>query len=566
MKKALSVMIFLMAFLVPTQAQATGPQIEEIQLACVRPVYIITDDFNRDGYPDLAVACHSCDAIAVIRNGRGSCPSVFDAPVYWGLDDSPAALASGTFLDQPGTVFFELDWNRFCTLLSSITAKTPVPNLLRGAFTRNNLPLPAEAHILKVDTEWQIVVDGQLLYVIRRDGQKLQISVPNFPYTTVFPNITFVTQFGPGVGRFSPLDPTDTTFMGFRGGNLDTDALQGFATLTHLVLDDVNNDGAVDLIVLDGLTPQIAVYSGDRADLTPVIGPNSSLPGDTAPTQRWSITDVNVQPTVELAYGFTRASFIVSADFDRDGWKDLAVAVGGNIVFYANRNGNFGPEAASVLRNLGAGITGMAVADFNRDGYPDIAAVDPQFNALIIVWNKGCWQFDYERIKKDGGPYFVSVFDCDRNGLPDLAIAERDADRVEIVLAQLVGTDGVLGGVRPDRCTRFAERYDPDSPAELTDRVVFRRAFDIPVKPGGRPVGLAVGDYDRNGMQDIAVVLGGADGTTGPNSSPEVQVIYNPCCCPVCDGEDVPIPCCEDGLEEEPAEKECGGGDTKKAP
>ena len=561
MKKALSVMIFLTAFLVPTQAQATGPQIESIQLACVRPVYIVTDDFNRDGYPDLAVACHSCDAIAVIRNGRGSCPSVFDGPVYWGLDDSPVALASGTFLDRPGTVFFELDWDQFCTLLSSITAKTPVPNLLRGAFARNNLPLPAEAHILKVDevnTEWQIVVDGQLLYVIRRNGQNLQISVPNFPYTTVFPNIAFVTQFGPGAGRFSPLDPTDTTFMGFRGGNLDINALQGFATLTHLILDDINNDGAVDLIVLDGLTPQIAVYSGDRADLTPVIGPNSSLPGDTAPTQRWSITDVNVQPTVELAYGFTRASFIVSADFDRDGWKDLAVAVGGNIVFYANQNGSFSSKATSVLRNLGAGITGMAVADFNRDGYLDIAAVDPQFNALIIVWNKGCWQFDYERIKKDGGPYFVSILDCDRNGLPDLAIAERDADRVEIVLAQLVGTDGVLGGVRPDRCTRFAERYAPESPAELTDQVVFRRAFDIPVQSGGRPVGLAVGDYDRNGMQDIAVVLNGAGNPAGAGI-PAVQVIYNPCCCRNCEEE---IPCCPP--EGEPA-KTCGEeGGTKK--
>ena len=119
--------------------------------------------------------------------------------------------------------------------------------------------------------------------------------------------------------------------------------------------------------------------------------------------------------------------------------------------------------------------------------------------------------------------------------------------------------------MRPDRCTRFAERYAPESPAELTDQVVFRRAFDIPVQSGGRPVGLAVGDYDRNGMQDIAVVLNGAGNPAGAGI-PAVQVIYNPCCCPVCDGEDVPIPCCEDGLEEEPAEKECGGGDTKKAP
>ncbi|MGY4707874.1 FG-GAP repeat domain-containing protein [Candidatus Bipolaricaulota sp. J31] len=475
-----------------------SPTIEDINIDCVNPVYIITDDFNRDGYPDLAVACHSCDAIAAIPNrARNPVPEdqlqecnqfIDEKAVYWKLDDSPVALASGLFI---------------------------------GPATGSNI-------------SWQ----------------------------SFFPNIAFVTQFLPGAGRFSPVQPGNP-FLDFRNSRLTLNENRlPFATLTHLVLDDFNNDGDVDLAVLDGITPQIGVYLSKRDTMGSVLGSTSPL----RPLTKLNFPKtLSTQPTTRLAYGFVSASFMVSADFDRDGWKDLAIAVGGSIVIYRNMKGTFSaptdnnvkqnafipPYTPSqqifILPQLGVGITSMAVADFNRDGYIDIAAVDPQFGALIIVWNKGCWNFSYQRIKKDGGPYFVAILDCDRNGLPDIAVAERDADRVEIILTELVGTEKLeKEKERPDPCTRTIR-----SP-ELVDKVAFMPAFDISVGP--RPVGLAIADYDRNGMQDIAVVLNGAPG-------PTVQVIYNPCCCPNCKKD---VPCCE-GEPTEPATKECGKeGDTKK--
>jgi len=475
LKRAMFVMIFLTAFLVPTQAQATGPQIEEIQLACVNPVYIITDDFNRDGYPDLAVACHSCDTIAAIPNGKGTCPEVFDKPAYWRLNDSPVALASGMFIEEP--------------------------------------------------------------------------SGRNFPYTTVFPNITFVTQYLPDIARLSPLAPKGA-FLDFQDGSVgQLAAIPRLATLTHLVVDDFNNDGSDDVVVLDGITPQIMGYFSNRAGPSPAIPcpPSSVATAKTPP----------VGP-ISLPGGVPRAQFLVAADFDRDGWLDLAVAAGGKIFFYENTFYKNPEQGFKIVKNknnqpisivVGTNVTSVAVADFNRDGYVDLAAVDPDFGTLAIIRNKGCWDFAlWKRIKKDGGPYFVAILDCDRNGLPDIAVAERDADRVEIVLTMLKGTGYIT---RPDPCTRTVR------PPELVDQVEFAPAFNISVKPG--PVGLAIADYDRNGMQDIAVVLGGADGTTDPNSSPEVQVIYNPCCCRNCEEE---IPCCPP--EGEPA-KTCGEeGGTKK--
>jgi|GEM_PF-1325778 len=416
-------------------AMAAGQSIQTLKLDAIQPVYLVSADFNRDGFPDLAVACHSSNNVVLFENTRAPCTS-FKEKVQWVLEDSPVALAVGYFMDP----------------VCSPTA-------------------PA-----------------------------------CFPYTSAFPNLVAVTQYQPGVVRFTPVEAKAPFLKLVSGGPVKVNSLP-YTTLTHLALADFNNDGAIDIAVLDGISMKVGIYAGDRVGLRPAAPAQGSVSG---------------APALILELKGEDANFLGASDFDRDGLLDLAVAVDGYV--YLFRNESTATELKFTLAGevkLGKKIKSFAIADFNRDGYPDLAVVDPEFSALTIVFNGGCWKFERgQRFKFDAGPVFVVVADFDRNGLPDLAVAEKDGDRVSIVINEL----SELGKIsRPDPCTNTV------NPPEHVDIQSFRILKVIEV--GKAPVALVVDDFDLNGITDLAVAL------YGDNA---VQVIYNPLLCQDCSGE---IPC-----------------------
>ncbi len=81
-------------------------QVQDLDIDCVMPRYIVADDLNKDGYPDLAVACHSCNTVTLLQNLAAEMPdpcAAFDVSMAldWQLDDAPMAIAAGDFLDEP---------------------------------------------------------------------------------------------------------------------------------------------------------------------------------------------------------------------------------------------------------------------------------------------------------------------------------------------------------------------------------------------------------------------------------------------------------------------------------
>jgi hypothetical protein len=125
-------------------------------------------------------------------------------------------------------------------------------------------------------------------------------------------------------------------------------------------------------------------------------------------------------------YSTQSVGSVVSADLNRDGLPDMAIAGEAMIsLFLATGPGKFGakadypiPAAPSALRNLLA-------ADFDGDGALDLIIGSPSVSQLFILWNNGDGTFRNGPTLKLSAP--ASSFDLgdfNHDGLLDMATVE----------------------------------------------------------------------------------------------------------------------------------------------
>ncbi len=177
---------------------------------------------------------------------------------------------------------------------------------------------------------------------------------------------------------------------------------------------------------------------------------------------------------------------VAVGDFNGDGVPDLAVAnFGSNNVSVLLGNGDGSLRAA---RNFVAGSfpVSVAVGDFNGDGVPDLAVANqgapPLFldGGVSLLLGNGDGSFQAVRNFAAGTrPVFVAVGDFNRDGVQDLAVANfgsfPDPGNVSVLLGNGDGS--------------------------------FRAARNFAA--GSSPVSVAVGDFDGDEVQDLAVANSG---------------------------------------------------------
>ena len=269
--------------------------------------------------------------------------------------------------------------------------------------------------------------------------------------------------------------------------------------------------GTVTLTVSTGLYPSFAVltYTGvapSAYDLTTIVGGNAS----TAPTGKVSYLDVNnsaVLGTASLSAlppgptflnvswapfnwfvlgGQDLALPIAVGDFNGDGIPDIAGAGGAGSDTVAvwdaaagaalgDGKGNFYP---AVTTDLGSSFETfyVAVGDFNGDGKLDLAVggyIGPTYSITILLGN-GDGTFTTKGSVATGGAFQVfAVGDFNGDGIPDLAVANTTANTVTILLGNGDGT--------------FTASTAAASPT------------------GTNPVAIAVGDFNGDGIPDLAI-------------------------------------------------------------
>ncbi len=258
---------------------------------------------------------------------------------------------------------------------------------------------------------------------------------------------------------------------------------------------DFNNDGNPDIVLAEGTSNFISLFSGDglggftRGQLT-ATSPDFITTGD---FNRDGNLDIVYSPTsgnfVEvllgdgsggfsfpgpLAVAFTPASIVV-ADFNRDGNPDLATASTGASYSILLGDGAGGFGAATNIPS-GAAHLSLAVGDFNRDGNSDFVTANYQADSVSFFAGDGTGGFSSGVGFPVGTtPQFVIVGDFNNDGKSDVASANGGPDNVSILL----GT-GLGGGS------------------------AFSAAMDFSAGTNSDPRAIAAGDFDRNGKVDLA--------------------------------------------------------------
>ena len=148
---------------------------------------------------------------------------------------------------------------------------------------------------------------------------------------------------------------------------------------THAAFLDYNGDGCLDLFLLNN-SPRD--FSRGNVSSQP-SGIRGTTPGSHNELYRnncnGTFTNVSKEAGILSDAGFGLG--VAVADLNGDGWPDIYVSndVAPNDVVYVNNgNGTFTNKRGQWLKHTSFAGMGVDIADFNNDGWPDILQVDMQ--------------------------------------------------------------------------------------------------------------------------------------------------------------------------------------------
>ncbi len=216
---------------------------------------------------------------------------------------------------------------------------------------------------------------------------------------------------------------------------------------------------------------------------------------------------------------------IAVADFDQNGWADVAHANTGRntVTILLNVNGSL-TRSHDVA--VGAGPFDIVAADFNRDGKTDLAVVTADANRWSTLYGRGDGTFAVQEFGNLGEPRGVTAADMNKDGRPDLVITNFVGGAVEVYVSTGNGFDsagGFIGhGSRPQGVV--ARDFNHDGHMDMA--VAYESAGSVAVIYGnGHPNGyrasglpgagtmnvITAADFNRDGWEDLAAASTGAN-------------------------------------------------------
>jgi len=303
----------------------------------------------------------------------------------------------------------------------------------------------------------------------------------------------------------------------------------------------------------------MAVGDFDRADALSdiVVLDAGSLALSASPALRFYTSAGYVKKTVPAIINLPafQPTYVVAADFNQDGWDDVAVCDVSNTVtiYYLRDGGVIGifPVALGAVSP-----TALDVADFNNDGFPDIVAVGSINGSGFAVVVENNVSSSQRFVALPAQPTwglsasFVEAFDADGNGWVDFAVANYASNTITVFLNQPQGVASVRRNTREVVCL---------SPKAIS--IAIEPTFKYELQCGYYPTSIVSGDFDRNGKMDIAITLYSGTEEIRPQVPSCIEVIFDVSCGAQPDQELHRIE-----PQSEPQECECCSGNTPPSP
>jgi enediyne biosynthesis protein E4 len=261
------------------------------------------------------------------------------------------------------------------------------------------------------------------------------------------------------------------------------------------------------------------------AGLTALASPFKAFANPGGPALGFRLVDVTSQAGIHFqhnsgAYGGkllpeTLGSGCAFLDYDADGWQDILLVNAMDWpghkrersalrLYRNNRNGTF----ADVTKSAGLDIEmygmGVAVGDYNNDGFPDLLITCVGQNRLFRNTGKGAFVDATQNSGLQGRQAFSTSaiwFDYDRDGLLDLFVCNyvRWSPQHDVFCS--------LDGKQKSYCTPEAYRGDTSwlfhnrGDGTFEDVTATSGIFDS----SSKSLGVAMIDYDRDGWPDLFV-------------------------------------------------------------
>jgi len=220
------------------------------------------------------------------------------------------------------------------------------------------------------------------------------------------------------------------------------------------------------------------------------------------------------------AYGTT---YTIAADFNNDGYLDLAtVEAQGkeiHIIVYSPTLGCYQQIASYPTGNSPAGII---VADFNSDGNVDIAVPSAGSNTLTILLGNGDGTFTASTVTAGSINTALVSADFNGDGIPDLAVADEFYGSVAILLGKGDGTFTAAPSLSAsDAESIVAGDFNGDGKMDLAVAVdggiavftgngdgTFNSAPTVTIPSTADIWRLAAGDFNGDGKLDLVLGSG----------------------------------------------------------
>ncbi len=287
-------------------------------------------------------------------------------------------------------------------------------------------------------------------------------------------------------------------------------------TRKSFAVGDFNKDGNLDVVTANSNGGNISLFRGN------------GLGSFASPTQ--------------FSAGTGSAPYhAIAADFNGDGWLDVATANNGNATFSVllnNQVGGFSPftsfATASQPRYL-------AVGDFNNDSFFDIAVANYNSNSLSIRLGDGLGGFGGSTAVPTSffgasNPSSVITNDFNRDGNADLAVTMNTGNRVLIFEGDGTGSfpstpKSFAVGVKP--VSIITNDFNGDGLLDLAvaNQNNTNSIGSVSVLPGTvnapffgastaysaniNPTSITSGDFNGDGILDLALAQQGAIGNAG---------------------------------------------------